>query len=57
MSKKLIKAICACIMIICVGICAIGYVVGSPTVHWWLFVFVGALLCGIITILGNALRK
>ena len=57
MSKKLINAICACIMIVCVGICAIGYVVGNPKIHWWIFVFVGALVCAMVSILGKALRK
>ena len=57
MSKKLISAICSCIILICLGICALGYILGSPTFPWWISVFIGMLLCGIIYLMGNALRK
>ena len=53
MSKKLVGAICACVMMICGGVCTIGYVIGNSNFPWWLFVFGGGVFCAIISMIGG----
>ena len=57
MSKKLVGAICACTMIICGGICAVGYAIGNSGFPWWLLVFVGGIACAVISMIGGITRE
>ena len=57
MSKKLTSTICGCTMMICGGICLVGYVMGNSGFPWWLLVFAGGIGCAIISMIGGITRE
>ena len=56
MSKKLVSAICASLMVISAGVCMVGYVL-KDSGSWWLFIFGAGVICAIISMVGNFTRE